>query len=81
MQLEIIRYKQSRIYELKLAYQKHLERLDSILAANIQTIKKDKNLNVDKKTQYILSLVTQYYINTTNLENALNKNISYIYEL
>jgi hypothetical protein len=64
-----------------LAYQKHLERLDSILAANIQTIKKDKNLNVDKKTQYILSLVTQYHINTKNLENALNKNISYIYEL
>jgi hypothetical protein len=81
LEIEIIRYKQSRIYELKMAYQTQLERLDSILSANMQTVKKDKNLNVDQKTQYILSLVTQYYINTTNLENALNKNISYISEM
>lgn len=81
MSIELLHYKQSRIYELKCSYQQYLERLTTILGANIKTVKKTYIWNDYQKTQTINELVTQYYKDSTNLENALNINIEYISNL
>jgi hypothetical protein len=81
MSKELLRYKQDRIYELKYSYKHYLSRLDTILEANIKTIKKSYTLNEYQKTQTINEFVTQYYKDTMNLERALNMNIQYISNL
>lgn len=77
----MLQYKQLRINELIYAYKHYLNRIETILQANIKSIQKCYSLNEYQKTQTINEHLTQYYKDTMNLEKALNMNIQYISNL